>query len=279
MTIRKKRKFKSIISTFLCLALLGGAVFGVTKLLKNDSDTVEIKSSAFAVGALDEEGEYVENKQALYTKKMFRCDGLTVELDEKCNATYQIFFYGYYGDFISSTEVRSDPFYSYDISTYPSRDDLTDHEFQKDGYVYAKIMVIPEIPEGENVTDFKISFFDKAKFLDGITITVDKEQSDGNIIKDVDVEKGVKVEENDEGNFEEVVDRDYSTATIRTNGDRAYVKNVGTTPIIVYLPYEGGIFTLQPGEILSLEQDYTYEAPYVSISFMNNEPTPFVYLV
>lgn len=158
MTMRKKRKFKSIISTFLCLALLGGAVFGVTKLLKNDSDTVEIKASAFAVGALDEEGKYVENKQTLYTKEMFLCDGLTVELDKDCKSTYQIFYYDEDGEFIEASEVLTEDF----------EEDIAD------GAVNARIMITPEIPEDKTAEDFKINFFTKYSYLKGITITVNK---------------------------------------------------------------------------------------------------------
>ena len=148
MTMRKKRKFKSIISTFLCLALLGGAVFGVTKLLKNDTDTVEIKSSAFAVGALDEDGKYVENKQTLYTKEMFLCDGLTVELDKDCKSTYQIFYYDEDGEFIEASEVLTEDF----------EEDIVD------GAVNARIMITPEIPEDKTAEDFKIS--DRIYYMD-----------------------------------------------------------------------------------------------------------------
>ena len=145
MTIRKKRKFKAIISTFLCLALLGGAVFGISKLLKNDSDTVEIKNSAFSVGALDEEGEYVENKQTLYTKEMFRCDGLTVDLAKNCTSTYQIFFYNEDGEFIEATDVLAEDFEG-EIAS---------------GAVNARVMITPEIPEDKTAKDFKINFFTK----------------------------------------------------------------------------------------------------------------------
>ena len=284
MTIRKKKKFKSIISTFLCLALLGGAVFGVTKLLKTDSDTVEIKASAFAVGALDEDGKSVENKQTLYTKKMFRCDGLTVKLDDDCLSSYQIFFYNYFGDFIKSTDVLSEDYELDPESAYPAYPNRDTDKYLKCGYAYAKIMVTPAIPEGENVTDFKISFFEKAKFLEGISITVDNNQDDGNIIDEV--EEGIKYDlDTDSDEVLEIEDEKYSGFTYENrNLVRSYVKNVGTKSIVVicHFNYSFTKFIIQPGEILQLSDggDNKHDgADSAYISFESDQPTPILYIV
>ena len=264
MTIRKKRKFKAIISTFLCLALLGGAVFGISKLLKNDTDTTEIKNSAFAVGALDEEGKYVENKQTLYTKEMFRCDGLTVELDKKCTSTYQIFFYNYFGEFVDATEILSDDF---------------DEEISP-AFVYAKVMVIPEIPEGEKIVDFKISFFEKAKYLDGITITVDNDQDDGNFIGEID--DGVIYEISEDGkSIVSVENADFSSYFMSGVSLDLYVKNVGADDIYITTTDDGAgnysIVTLAPGESSSFAVSSRYASKDYAVWWKAGEVTPIIY--
>ena len=263
MTMRKKRKFKSIISTFLCLALLGGAVFGVTKLLKNDSDMVEIKSSAFAVGALDEDGKYVENKQTLYTKEMFRCDGLTVELEKDCKSTYQIFFYNYFGEFINSTGVLSEDF----------------EEELDIGSVYAKIVVIPEMPEGENVTDFKISFFEKAKFLDGITITVDNDPDDGNLIGDID--DGVSYELSDDNLSIVPVENAAYSSYFMSGAHDLYVKNVGASDIYITTTNDGAgeysIVCLAPGESSTFYESGRYASKDYAVWFKTGDKLPVLY--
>lgn len=260
----KKRKFRAIISTFLCLALLGGAVFGISKLLKNDSDTVEIKNSAFAVGGLDEEGKYVENKQTLYTKEMFRCDGLTVELDKDCSSTYQIFFYNYFGEFLTSTAVLSEDF---------------DEELET-GSVYAKIVVIPEIPEGEKVADFKISFFEKAKYLDGVSITVDNDQDDGNLIGEID--DGVIYElSEDESSIVSLENADYSSYFMSSVSLDLYVKNVGADTIYITKTGDGvgtySIVSLEPGESSSFAVTSRYSGKDYAVWFKTGDKLPVLY--
>ena len=278
MTIRKKRKFKAIISTFLCLALLGGAVFGVTKLLKNDSDTVEIKSSAFAVGALDEDGKYVENKQTLYTKEMFRCDGLTVELEKDCKSTYQIFFYDEDGDFIEATEVLSEDF----------EEDIAD------GAVNARVMITPEIPEDKTAEDFKINFFTKYSYLKGITITVNKPlDSTEDNGQGGDADKyadnlitgglvGYRYELDVENNtINRVEDSKYTTCYFSNVSHQWHVTNVGTTDIYLFNTGSGGgeysLVTLAPGETGTFNETSRHNGMDNAIWWETGEPTPYVH--
>ena len=278
MTIRKKRKFKAIISTFLCLALLGGAVFGVTKLLKNDSDTVEIKNSAFSVGALDEEGEYVENKQTLYTKEMFRCDGLTVDLAKNCKSTYQIFFYDEDGDFIEATEVLSEDF----------EEDIAD------GAVNARVMITPEIPEDKTAEDFKINFFTKYSYLKGITITVNKPlDSTEDNGQGGDADKyadnlitgglvGYRYELDVENNtINRVEDSKYTTCYFSNVSDQWHVTNVGTTDIYLFNTGSGGgeysLVTLAPGETGTFNETSRHNGMDNAIWWETGEPTPYVH--
>lgn len=268
MTMRKKRMFKSIISTFLCLALLGGTVFGVTKLLKNDSDTVEIKSSAFAVGGLDEEGKYVENKQTLYTKEMFRCDGLTVDLAKNCTSTYQIFFYDEDGDFIEATEVLSEDF----------EEDIAD------GAVNARVMITPEIPEDKTAEDFKINFFTKYSYLKGITITVNKpivttdDNDDDIVIKDFIT--GAKYVKTDTYTAE--LEDDAESSCFAFTPNRSYVIINNGSESLYYSVRGGGggslsFLELLPGETELVSHNYMNKVSYINWNI--NDPVPTIVFI
>ena len=269
MTIRKKRKFKAIISTFLCLALLGGAVFGISKLLKNDSDTVEIKNSAFAVGALDEEGKYVENKQTLYTKEMFRCDGLTVDLAKNCTSIYQIFYYDEDGEFIEATDVFAEDFEG-EIAS---------------GAVNARVMITPEIPEDKTVEDFKINFFTKNSYLKGITITVNNyqdisESSDQfatNIIKAFNKGYNFTVSGSDLGIVE-----DSATSCYIFTPNTCFLLINDSDNTITYTTRGGGggslsSKTLEPDSYIIVYSSY-YNMDH-AISWNVNDPAPTVILL
>ena len=88
----RRRSWKRIISAVLVTVLvvsLGGALIHA---LSNDTKTIHPR---FSVGALDENGYYVENDQCIYTKDAFEAVGLRVEPDFETNVTYDIYFYDY----------------------------------------------------------------------------------------------------------------------------------------------------------------------------------------
>ena len=260
MTMRKKRKFKSIISTFLCLALLGGAVFGVTKLLKNDSDTVEIKNSAFAVGGLDEEGKYVENKQTLYTKEEFECQGLKVNLAFDFTGSYQIFFYDYFGNFLSSSDVLSSDF----------DDDLPINTR------YARIMIIPEIPEDVETEDFKINFVDKHSILSDVTIIVDKVQKFPSYA--YESRKGIEYYVNEAGSLMERENEDFSSAVLDVDFDYFVINNSTEYPITVFMQTRDGTDTIvvAPGDFYDTAKGTLNSVVNICFSYLTSDVPPTV---
>ena len=154
---KKNSKFKKI----LCAVLVIGAVVGIGALVssfaRNDDKTV--RSSEFSVGALDENGKYVEDKQSIYTKDAFECVGLRIEPDFEADLTYDVYYYDANEKLLEAkvglTEVYDEDFPLAKI---------------------CRVVIHPAIPEGETAKDFKISWNEVKSFAKQVKITVDKNQ-------------------------------------------------------------------------------------------------------
>ena len=154
---KKNSKFKKI----LCVVLVIGAVVVigalVSSLARNDDKTV--RSSEFSVGALDENGKYVEDKQSIYTKDAFECVGLRIEPDFEADLTYDVYYYDANEKLLEAkvglTEVYDEDFPLAKL---------------------CRVVIHPAIPEGETAKDFKISWNEVKSFAKQVKITVDKNQ-------------------------------------------------------------------------------------------------------
>ena len=155
---KKNSKFKTILCTVLVIASVFALVMSVTAFTKNDTKT--IKASAFSVGALDENGKYVEDKQSIYTENAFECIGLRIAPDFEAKLTYDVYYYDYNEKLL---EVKKDLTEVYD----------EDFPLAK----LCRVVIHPAIPEGETARNFKIDYFERIKFANEVTITVDKNQN------------------------------------------------------------------------------------------------------
>lgn len=172
------RKFKKILKAVFAVMLIGVVIFGAVSIFGKDTKT--ISSLAFSVGAIDENGNHVENEQALYTKNMFECKGLEVELDYETNSKYRIFYYNIDKNFLSSTETLDTSFIGAEIPVAAK---------------YARIMIIPALPEGETRSEFSINYFEKFGYANDIKITVDKDQEMENLVIEADTDTAYKIDE------------------------------------------------------------------------------------
>ena len=131
---------------------------GVSVLAKRDTKT--IKSSAFSVGSLDENGKYVENDQAIYTEKAFECIGLRIEPDFEAQHTYDVYYYDYNEKLLEAktglTEVYDEDFPLAKL---------------------CRVVIHPAVPDGESSKDFKISRFEIRGFANELKITVNRDQT------------------------------------------------------------------------------------------------------
>ena len=165
---RKKIKWKNLLSGALCLLLVVGAVMGITTL--TGKDTIPIRSTAFSVGGINDDGNYVKTDTSIYTKDMFECQGLTIEPDFEATGTYQVFYYDSNKNFIGATEVMNA-----EDGVYTKADTFTLAQ-------YARIMITPAVPVDEDAEEdeaFRIRFYEVTSYAGDYTITVDKKQKFG----------------------------------------------------------------------------------------------------
>ena len=150
----------SVIVAILAAALVGGAIFGIVRLVDYTKSDTKHPSLDWQVGALDANGSYRATKGSLYTKDPFDCQGLSVTLDFESSVTYQIYFYDSEVNFISATEILSET-YSDKIPEIATK---------------ARIVITPK-------DDTSISWLEKNGYVKQLTITVLKDQSSQSIKK------------------------------------------------------------------------------------------------
>lgn len=164
MTRTKKpnsiRILVTILIVVLAAALIGGATYGIIRLVQYNKSDTKKPSLDWQVGALDVNGEYRASKGSLYTKDAFACQGLTVSLAFDNNVTYQIYFYDSDVNFISSTAVQTGNF----------------EEKLPFAASKARIVITPK-------NDNDISWMEKNGYVKQLSISVLKDQSLLNIKK------------------------------------------------------------------------------------------------
>ena len=156
--MKTKNKFKKILCAILCVGCVIALGAGLSALTKSETKT--IGASAFSVGALDENGKYVADKQSIYTKDAFECLGLRIEPDFEAKLTYDVYYYDYNEKLL---EVKRGLTEIYD----------EDFPLAK----LARVVIHPAIPEGETVKSFKIDYLSKIKFANELKVTVNKNQN------------------------------------------------------------------------------------------------------
>lgn len=105
MRIKMNRKTKRILSIVLGFVLLFGAIALVVNLVKPKNDELKEIHPTFEVGGLDENGDFVDTKESLYTKKAIEYNELKVAIDFDANIQYQLFYYDEDDNFVSTSEV------------------------------------------------------------------------------------------------------------------------------------------------------------------------------
>lgn len=159
---RRKISLKKVLCLILVVIVAFMVIGGISSFAKNDK--VKLSDFSFAVGGLSEtDGKYVKCKDKLYTKNAIECQGLTVVPDFECTAEYQIFWYNEDDIYFGHTEVMTEKF----IDNVP------------ECAAYCRIMVIPSNLDenGKAIKDFEIKFYEKYKYVNTLTVKVDKEQS------------------------------------------------------------------------------------------------------
>ena len=90
---KTKKTVRKILSMVLCGVLIMGVVFGAVAIGKKVTDDTKRINPKFSVGSLDYNGEHVENKGHIYTKELFECKGLAINLDFESSIQYYVYYY------------------------------------------------------------------------------------------------------------------------------------------------------------------------------------------
>ena len=163
MKLRTKKRLRKILKVVLLVGVVSALVMGVNSLI-NRSEQKQIHPQ-FSLGAIAEDGTYVETKESIYTKDGFECKGLNIKLDFNSNVQYQVFLYDELDNFVRSTEV------------FTKSSKIETDETVK----YARVVVTPirevseDVLEDEEI-DNSISLFQIRKYSKQLTILVDKQQ-------------------------------------------------------------------------------------------------------
>lgn len=165
MARRTRVKWKNVLVAALAVMLLVGAVAGIASIKSDDS--VKISELTFSVGALDEQGMFVEYNRSVVSD-YFECQGLTIEPTANASGSYQVFYYTNEKVFFGSTEELS------------PRDGIYKMGRQYCYAKYARVVYTPSVPldeYGAEVDSFRIRFFEASSYAGNIVVSVDREQS------------------------------------------------------------------------------------------------------
>ena len=258
---------KRFFVTAIILLVIGAVIFGCVKIFGNETKTISV--TEFSVGGLDEFGEFERNDRALITKEMFECRGLTVEPDIESTSTYKIFFYNMDKEFLESTSATS-RVYSGEVPVAAR---------------YARVMIIPAIPEGEDAERWKIGFFEKFGIANDIEITVDKKQyvenlcvkgqSGKNYTYSTSTRKCVLVDSKSH-----ILSKDISISEI----EQIRIVNDTENAINVYLRDTTAStgekhFTLEAGESKDFEKTDMGSCKILNVAYQVNSHAPKVYVL
>ena len=162
-----KRTIKKILTVVLVGAIIAGVVALVAFLAKPKT-TKEVPITAYSVGALTNEGLYLESDDSIYTKDLIGCLGLTIERDFESESEYQVFYYGEEGNFLAKTEKLDE-----DIYIFSADEDLT---AIYDTIYSCRIVIYPDMGD-VGAEEHKLYFWDVYTVANDFTVTVNKNQN------------------------------------------------------------------------------------------------------
>ena len=184
---KRRVSWKQIICVGVSILLLVGCAFGAATLFGRD--TKKVSPNVFSIGGLDEVGEYVAQKNTLFTEDLIECQGLEITPDIKCESTYRVYLYDHNKELIEATDMLAGNY------------KLTNTAVQ-----YCRIMIVPAAAE-EN-EDFEITLLDKWTYASQLDIRVNRKQS-FEVVNYFEAEKIDKVASyNAETNVLEYVEKD-----------------------------------------------------------------------
>lgn len=153
-----KRSTKKTLTT-VCVVIL--AVVVITMLpsffnFENDDSDFDKVNLTWDVGALDENGGFVEDECAIYTKDLIECTGVELCAEFDSNISYEVHFYKEDGTWISKSANQGLQ--------------LTVDEMPEDAFGI-RIVIRPLDDDND-----KISLFEKYKYASQLTVKIRTEE-------------------------------------------------------------------------------------------------------
>lgn len=153
---------KKIITIVLIVAAVVGAIAGIDAISK--IKTKSVSSMSFSVGGINPEtGKYIDQENTICTKNPIECKGLTIVPRVNESSTYQIFWYNMDDIYFGCEDVTNG---SFDSKNVPAQ------------AKYCRIVVYPSGKDknGDPIKDFKINFWEPARYADAYKIKVNMKQ-------------------------------------------------------------------------------------------------------
>ena len=91
-THARKDRVLWIIAFLLIFLLIAGVVVALTKI-ESAIPTATLKSSAYSIGTINEEGEFEKDKGFIYTENYIKAQDIKVVIDKNADIQYRLYFY------------------------------------------------------------------------------------------------------------------------------------------------------------------------------------------
>lgn len=269
------RKIKKIVSVVLLFATVLGLIFALVKCSEIEKRDIY---PVFAVGGLNDEGNYLKTTDSIYTKDPFDCRGLTITPGFTSNIKYQVFFYGEQGQFVGKSELLEG------AAAIPMSDIA----------VQARLVIIPFDDDGKNV-EIKLWDVPKYSMMAKITVDADQDYEVPNLVELAKQNKYVGTTPVSELKPQQIVEYSYYVKTgidISSTQDKLQIKENDFLNLLVlkcsdiasfyinsdeenfsasYVAYDGSYIPLQTGGKI-VQSGITFEVPtdaeYVLVGFL-----------
>lgn len=157
----KNNLLKKILTCVLGISVIAGVGTGVSSLVRRAKQEKKEISLTWDVGAISNtSGEYIENKQSLYTKDSFECYGLEIDLDFDNDIRYQVYYYDDFDKYLECSDIKSERHEELDVPLEAT---------------YAKIVIYPKWTNVEEKKQ-EVKWTNKRSFGKQLSVKVAKEQ-------------------------------------------------------------------------------------------------------
>ena len=169
----KRIRLKNIVSLVLTVAIIAGALSLLSSI--GSSDRTRIQPYEFSRGMLDDNGEFVDSDTSIYTKELFSCKGLEIEIDFEASVKCQVFYYGEENVFLGKTGEFSK-------GTYVLDEEILELDYGSD-IRFARVVIIPTLEDD----DTKIDLWEVYGHANKVKVTVSKNQKFKDVTEETEI--------------------------------------------------------------------------------------------